>query len=272
MRRRALLTGASASLGAALAGCASFGGYLGERKTRTDERRYGLDAGTRVQMRNRNGSVTVEGFDGDRLEVDAEVRGPSRASLDAVSLVENRGGDAFSLETVYDGSGDQRASVELAVRVPGDLYVARAQTTNGDLYVTDVSGGGEFASQNGDVDVRNLAGNVDAQTTNGDITVENVEVFGGAITTQGNVDVDVPALVSDATVRTENGHVDAALASDLDAAVSATTTNGAVELDGLDLRDAETSRTSATGALGEGTFDLSLGTTNGDVTLRSLSG
>lgn len=272
MRRRALLTGVSASLGAALAGCASFGSLFGDQQTRSDERTYDVEAGTRLRVRNQNGPVTVEGFDGDALEVDIDVRGPTEASLDAVSVTGGRDGDNFDVATVYDDSGDDRASVDLSVRVPDGVHVARAQTTNGDLRVTGASGGGEFATRNGDVLVRDFGGGVDAQTTNGDVTVRNVETFGGATTTQGDVEVDVPALASDATAHTENGSVDAALASGLDAAVSATTTNGTVELDGVDLQDAETSRTSVTGTLGGGTFDLSFETTNGDVTLRSLSG
>ena len=271
MRRRTLLTGVSASLGTALAGCASLGSLFDGQQTRSDERTYDVDAETRLQIRNQNGPVTVEGFDGDALEVDIDVSGSTDASLDAVSVTGRRNDNRFDVETAYDGSSDQRASVELSIRVPEGVHVTRAQTTNGDLHVTGVSGGGEFVTQNGDVVVRNLAGGVDAQTTNGDVTVRNVDTLGGATTTQGDVAVDVPALVSDATAHTENGSVDAALASDLDAAVSATTTNGTVELDGLDLRDAEASRTSATGTLGEGTFDLVFETTNGDVTLGSLS-
>lgn len=271
MRRRALLTGVSAGITAALAGCTTLESLFGGQQTRSDERTYDVDPETELQVRNQNGAVTVEGFDGDELELELEVRGPTEASLDAVSVTGSQDGDSFDVETVYDDSGNERAGIELTMHVPEGVRVTRAQTTNGDLYVADVAGGGEFASQNGDVDVRNLAGPVDVQTTNGDLTVENVETFGGAVTTQGNVDVDVPALAGDATVHTENGNIDAAIAPDLDAAVSATTTNGVVELDGLDLESAETTQTSATGTLGEGTLDLSFETTNGDVTLQSPS-
>lgn len=271
MERRALLAGVSAGLGAALAGCSSISRRFGDQRTRSDERTYDVDAGTELQVRNQNGSVTVEGFDGAAIEMSTEIRGPTEASLDEVAVNETRDGDRVVVETAYDNSGDERASVDLSVRVPRAVRVTRAQTTNGDLYVSGVAGGGEFASRNGDIDVRNLDGHVDAQTTNGDVTVEGVEALGGAVTTQGNVDVDVPELVGDAAVQTENGHVDATVAPDLDAAVSATTTNGVVRLDGIEFRDAETSQSSASGTLGGGTFDLSFETTNGDIVLQSLT-
>jgi hypothetical protein len=133
MRRRALLTGVSAGLTAALAGCTTLGSVFDDQQTRSDERTYGVDPETELQIRNQNGPVTVEGFDGDELELDVEVHGSNKASLDAVSVPGSQDGDSFRVETVYDDSGNERAGVELTVRVPEGVRVTRAQTTNGDV-------------------------------------------------------------------------------------------------------------------------------------------
>lgn len=268
MRRRALLTGVAAGTTSVLAGCV--GSLFGDRVTRTDHRTYDVAADTPLRVENRNGDVTVESHDGSSVQVDVEFHAPSESALDDISLVGERRGSEFVVETTYAEGSDGRGGASVTARVPSAVSLAGATTTNGDVGVTDVAGGGEFASENGDVDVRRVDV-ADVATTNGDATVRDVETFGGAVTTNGDVAVDVPApLRSDVAVRTENGDVSAALSPDLDAVVDATTTNGSVDARGVDLQDASTGEAHVSGTLGDGTFDVTVTTTNGDVELVAL--
>jgi DUF4097 and DUF4098 domain-containing protein YvlB len=90
-------------------------------------------------------------------------------------------------------------------------------------------------------------------------------------TRNGSITADVPMIADDAELRTSNGSIDAALADGLDATISATTTNGSVAVNGLNLDSVEQSEAELSGRLGDGTYTLSLETTNGSVNLRTLS-
>ncbi|WP_232703113.1 DUF4097 family beta strand repeat-containing protein [Halobacterium wangiae] len=252
IHRRALLASVTTGVTAALAGCT---GLFGDEVVQNDSHTYDVSGDDPLAVRNRNGDVSVERHDGSQVEVDVEMRGPSEDAVDSVSVSGEQRDDAFVVDVRGDGSSEwwTSVSVDLSVRVPGSLPVETVRTTNGDVDVNDVAGAGAF------------------HTMNGGVTVRGVEAFASAVTTNGDVNVDVPApLDGDATIETENGDVDASLSQDLDATVSATTTNGSVEVHELDMADADVSGRSVSGTLGEGTYDLSVETTNGDVDLRAL--
>lgn len=90
-------------------------------------------------------------------------------------------------------------------------------------------------------------------------------------THNGSIDVEVVAIDDDAAIESTNGSIDAALVPDLDAAVTATTDNGSVNLHDLDLAAATNSDADVSGTLGDGTNALALRTNNGSIDLRALS-
>lgn len=270
MKRRTFGSGLVAGLVGSFAGCVSELPSSGE-ESRSGSRTYSVDADTRLSVQNQNGSVTVEGYDGDDVELDFEIRGPSSEAVDGVAVTESQTDGQLRLETKYD-TDQRRASVTLTIRCPSDVSVGQIATNNGSVEVTGVAGDVELESENGDLTARNVEGMVALTTDVGSITARDIGGVTSARTSNGSIEIDVPAIEGDVTIRTPNGSIDAALAAELDAAVSATTTNGSVELHDLDLADAKTSRTSVSGSLGDGTHDLALETTNGSIDLRALSG
>lgn len=95
--------------------------------------------------------------------------------------------------------------------------------------------------------------------------------IGSVQTSNASIEVDVPRIDGNTDIVTANGGIDAALAPSLNAEVIATTTNGSVELEGLDLNSVERSDTELSGSLGDGTNTLSLETTNASIDIRPLS-
>ena len=256
------------------AGCISRTGIISDTsERRTEHQTYDVGTGTHLRVDNRNGSVTVEGYDGDSVEVDITVRGPSKDALDAVSVTATQSDGELRLKTEYeDTSAVQKASVSLTIQCPSGVFVQGIQTINGDVEVTGIAGDSTLNSENGSVTARNVDGIVSLTTTNGQITGREIGGIAGAQTSNGEIAIDVPAIKEDVEVRTQNGSIEAALAPNLDATISATTINGSVNIHSLDLSSVQTTKTSISGVLGNGTHDLSFETTNASIDLKMLSG
>lgn len=271
MDRRTFLSGAGCGVAALLAGCVT-GTPLDFDPRASDARTFDVDDGTPLSIHNRNGPVTVAGYEGDdvALAVEKSARRPETLDTAAVSATEADG--ALRIETEHDGSpGDDRATVSLAVDCPPGVPVREVRTTHAPVEVTGVRGDATVASRNGPVTVTDVAGAVSLSTTNGAVEASGVEAIEGVTTANAAVDVEVPALVGDAAIETSNGGVDAALAPDVDTDVTAETTNGAVRVADLAFSSPERSGTSFSGTLGEGTHELAVETTNATVALTALT-
>jgi hypothetical protein len=267
------MIGVGGSLLGILAGCVSrMESISSTDEQRTEHRTHNVGKGTHLWVDNRNGTVTVEGYDGDAVEVDIEIRGPSKESLNAVSVTASQSGGELRLKTEYEDSAADEASVELTIQCPSGVLVEKIQTTNGAVEVTGVAGDPTLKSENGSVTARKVDGMVSLSTSNGKITAREIGAIGGAKTSNGSISIDIPAIKKDVKIQTTNGNIEAALAPSLNAAISATTTNGSVDIHDLDLSSVQTAKTSISGILGEGTHNLSFTVTNGSIDLRTLSG
>lgn len=268
MDRRTFLAGAGCGVSALGAGCIT-GTPLNPDVTESETKTYDVEAGTMIGVDNRDGSVTIEGYDGDDVTVDVEKSG-TRDIVESTSLTTDEGSDSLVLRTEFDESiDDGDATVSLRVRCPRGVGVGRVRTTNGSVEVTNVAGNVLLESTNGSVTARSVDGPVALRTKNGSVTARDIGALRGAKTENAGIDVDVPALVGDTRIETDNGGVDALLAPDLDATVTATATNGSVDVERLDLSPSEPS--SVSGTLGDGTHELEIETTNGGIDLAALS-
>lgn len=281
--RRRLLGGVATAAVGLLAGCSV---ALGDPETATVRRRF--DAGDVSRLRvGADGDATVRRADGDRVEVEVTKRAYGGTDPSDLELRSSAEGETLRLRThvptvVGIGGGD----VDVDVRVPASVRVERVESDAGTVSLDGVAGDATVAATAGDVSVRDVRGDVDVDAANGDVTTTDTQGFVAAETengdvavtspdgvgdlgsVDGDVEADVPALRGEPTLATTNGDVEVALGADLDAAVEATTENGAVEgVDALDDVDAA-SGTRLAGAVGDGGPELRLETTNGDVTVR----
>jgi DUF4097 and DUF4098 domain-containing protein YvlB len=263
--RRTLLKGGVALGIAALAGCAapSF-------ETRDEETRVVSPAGfDSLRVLNINGSVTVEPWDGEDVEIRIVKRGLLTEDLDEVEI-DVGGDDTLTIARIVRDEDPGRVLVSLAIRVPVDFPVTHASTSNGSVDVRGTAGDLEARATNGSVDVRRIDGFVSLTTTNGSITAFDLGGIDGARTTNGSIDVDVPAIRGETNIESSNGSIDAALGGGLDAELVAQTSTGSVDSSSLSLSDASVSRTRVTGVLGDGGPTLTFLTSNGDIELSLL--
>jgi Putative adhesin len=172
---------------------------------------YKLPAGGQFQLDNVNGSVHVEGWDRDEVEVQAVKTSQNDAhDLDQVKIeVESHPGEV-DVHTRYPTGQGADVAVEYHIRVPNRVLLACVQTVNGSLEVHGVDGGGQLRSVNGNVEVTDSSGRFNAKTTNGDLHLELRHLIGGAPmnleTVNGSVVLGLPSNASaDLDVHNMNG-------------------------------------------------------------------
>src|ERR1700678_52784 len=209
----------SSSLRAGIRGLlvlAMIGGFCG-RSFAYDEtfhRVYPLTAGGSFVLFRSNGSVHVDGWERDEVEVSAvktstnEFRDVQQVKIE----VDNSKPGQIAVHTLYPKGEVAEVAVEYHVHVPYRVLLGSIGTVNGSVIVRGVEGGGELRSVNGNVGVSHCSGRFSEKTTNGDIRLELHQLLeGGPMnleTVNGSVLLGLPAgAKADLKVLSMNGDV-----------------------------------------------------------------
>jgi hypothetical protein len=148
-----------------------------------------------------NGSIRVEGWDGDSVRVSARLQGNARSDEDAQKLLSDVRVSADGRTVRASGPSTREWdrtgwSVSYLVLVPRRFDLS-LEAHNGSLRVTGVQGRMELRTQNGSVGLAEVGGDVRARTQNGSL---NVQLSGArwegtgldAETQNGSVRLNVP--------------------------------------------------------------------------------
>ena len=219
------------------------------------DKTYPLTAGGSFQLDNVNGSVHVDGWDRDEVEVSAVKATENDASdLEQVQIDVTSLPGQVAVHTRYPSSFGTGVAVEYHVHVPFKTLLGAVKTVNGSVLVRGVEGGGDLRSVNGDVEVTDSAGRFNAKTTNGDLRLQLRQVSSGAPmnieTVNGSVVLSVPPDTrADLDVQNMNGDFSSELPVVATAAAPIPTNGGAFHA-----------------------FHAKLGTGGGEISLRTING
>ena len=143
---------------------------------------YPLAAGGSLTLENVNGSVQVEGWSRDEVEVSA-VKTAARSDSRDLSQVKIEVDDSHpgqvAVHTRYPQGQGAEVAVEYHVHVPYRILLGSIETVNGSVTVRGVEGGGELRSVNGNVEVFDSSGRFSEKTTNGNLRLELRELMSG---------------------------------------------------------------------------------------------
>ncbi len=143
---------------------------------------YPLAAGGSFALENVNGSVQVEGWSRDEVEVSA-VKTATRSDSRDVSQVKIEVDDSHpgqvAVHTRYPQGEGAEVAVEYHVHVPYRILLGSIETVNGSVTVRGVEGGGELRSVNGNVEVFDSSGRFSEKTTNGNLRLELRQLMAG---------------------------------------------------------------------------------------------
>jgi hypothetical protein len=263
-RRRSATAAAALFLLAASAACHANAGKTLKGKA-ADEwtRSLPLSENGEVQLSNRNGRIEVEGVAGSTVDIRVEriVHAATEKSahdlLGRIAMEEQASPDRVTVRTQGIPGILIGVSVDVIfhVRMPATARV-RAEVSNGDVTVRDISGGSVMSATNGRINGSGLGGGVAASSVNGKLEVEMAAIG------------DEPV-----SMQTTNGSMELKLPADANGTVDATTVNGQlnmllpftpmVEQDGERRRGRRMA-----GRINAGGTSIQLHAVNGSITVR----
>src|SRR5437660_9933755 len=159
---------------------------------------YPLQPGGSLELQNVNGTVDVQGWDRNEIEVHAVKTAKHKESdLERVSIEVDARPDAISIATRYPQNEGVEVAVEYTIHVPHGARVEHIGTVNGTLPVAGVVRVEDLHTVNGNIEVFEAGGNVHAHTTNGNVHLELAhapdKAGASAETTNGSLVIAVPS-------------------------------------------------------------------------------
>lgn len=255
--------------------------------TETFHEAYTVEDGTPLTVDNRNGSVTINVWEKETVDVVAKKKTNRGGKLSNVEIQVNIG-DAMSIETVYLVK-DPRVSVEFSITVPASMSIQQVESSNGAITLEGTTGDVGVRTSNGSIEVRQHAGNVSAQTSNGSIDMKQltgvvkantsnggIDITGAggieeAETSNGTISVEVAELHADeVTLKTSNGKIKMFLSPELNADLEMRTSNGKITIHDVEIVTQEVSKTQFKGRIGSGGKTLTAKTSNGSIGVYTL--
>ncbi len=138
---------------------------------------YPLQPGGSFELQNVNGTVDVQGWDRDTIEIHAVKTAKHKESdLDLVSIDVDAKPSVVSVATRYPQNEGVEVAVEYTVHVPHCAHVEHLGTVNGTLRVSGIERVEDLRTVNGNIEVFEAGGSVHARTTNGNVHLELLHV------------------------------------------------------------------------------------------------
>jgi DUF4097 and DUF4098 domain-containing protein YvlB len=174
-----------------------------------------------VKVQVHRGSITVQGYEGQEVVVEAALREiktePEKRNPKAEGMTLLRAKTTGLMITEEDnvmtvGTSSMHQSVDISLRVPRSTSLKLQAFQGGDIVVENVSGEIEANNHSGDLSLTGIAGSVVAHTFNGCVTVEFTDITPDKpmsfTTFNGDIDVTYPADVkADVKIKSQHGDI-----------------------------------------------------------------
>ena len=260
----------------------------GARPTFDDVRALTVDhmAEAGLNVRTDNGAITVKRFDRNDVEITAYIRCVSPERLEAVEIIAERehsgtlkiyakwpGGkrknkEGCSFEVLLPDARDlELRTANGAITAEGFSGTASLKTSNGKITVHAHDGSVDVSTSNGAVDLTAINGTVKATTSNGRISARDIN--GGVELRTSNGAIHAVGVTSPVNAHTSNGSISLELATGFAGEMTASTSNGSLDINGLDKAKLISSgKKRIVFAVGDTDHKSSASTSNGSLRIR----
>jgi hypothetical protein len=276
--------------------------------TTTEEfqKTYQLKKGDKINLKNINGSIKINGWENDYVDLQATKKTTKTSGdLDDVEIIiEEKNG--LNIETKHH-KRNPKVSVSYVLNVPmnvvldnitssngsitiedaGEVKVVdtsngaikvlkcngtlEAHSSNGSITIDGFDGSAMAYTSNGKIIIENITGLADARSSNGAIQIYNTGGIAGAKTSNGSIKAQINYLTGDTTLKSSNGSISVYLDYDLNADIQASTSNSKIKLHDVSILADDISNSYIHGQIGEGGNLLKLSTSNARINIYDSS-
>lgn len=232
------------------------------------ERKFEVSPGGKLELKTDSGAVEVVTHNKDYVLVEVTTEGSDE---DDFKLSTELNGNTVEVigEVARKGFGWNRSlRVRFEITVPNEFDV-EIDTAGGSIEVDDLIGELDARTSGGSIQIGSIKGSVKLHTSGGSIKTDTV--FGplNAHTSGGSIRATfAEQLTEDATLETSGGSITAYLLEDIKIDLDASTSGGRVKTD-FDV-DGRVKKRSIRGEINGGGPELTLHTSGGSVSVRSL--
>ena len=224
-----------------------------------------------IDVETVNGSISIDGHDGDQINVEATIKVEGKKSeicqkiLESLEIEVEPSGEVLSIEYDAKKKRGYKISVSFKIEAPSRMTTG-AETVNGGISLTNMSGAADLETVNGSINCKNTNGEIDAETVNGGIKVENSSGDLDAEAVNGSISFSCDGIPpSNVDLETINGSIEADIEKMPNAEISASTMNGKIKLRGLPNVTLDKRARSFNHVMGDGSGNYSFDTINGSV-------
>jgi hypothetical protein len=217
---------------------------------------FPLAAGASLSIKNTNGRIHVESWDGPGAQVVVTKTGGSEGTRRRVPIFQQISGNQLTLHT--GESGISNIDVSYDVRVPRQMGNLEIASNNGNIRLDGLTGDINASSLNGSIELNSISGSANAKNLNGSINAVFEQVSSGKAMSFKNM----------------NGAIRLQFKSDVNANLSAGTTTGSISIDpewGIEVKKGLVGAR-ADGVMGTGGQPLKVETMNGSISITKAPG
>lgn len=202
-----------------------------------------------LELNNVNGTVEVDAWDKNEVEIRAIKSTPEQQSLlDLVSIEIKAQAGSVSVSTHYPQQEGVEVAVDYVIHAPRHAQLSHINNINGTLRMFSLESLGDVHTVNGNIEIYESSGSMHAHTTNGNIYVELKHA-----SDRGTF------------AETTNGSVVLAVATDVEADLEARCMNGSFSSELPMVMESGSQPRTVHGILGHGGAAIRLGTVNGTI-------
>jgi hypothetical protein len=188
--------------------------------------------GSSVDVKARNGAITVTQKPGDVVDIVAKLRMVSQDRIAQTSITATRDANQVLIIRAEPPTGGfkSRESVSFDITIP-EAQGVKVATSNGRISIIGLRGEADLHTSNGAIDIKNHSGPVKARSSNGRISASDIAGPINAQTSNGAISI---VLTDDnpgpAQVRTSNGAVSLQVGSGFAGDLDIRTSNGSIKV------------------------------------------
>jgi DUF4097 and DUF4098 domain-containing protein YvlB len=176
-----------------------------------EEKRFAVSGTPEVRLTTFDGSIEIRSWDRPDVLVEIEKRGPTKESIDALTVVTDQKNNVIELEvkrprqeTLARVRFHRSPSAHLIVSLPRRSDV-RARTNDGSIRVEGLQGRLELRTGDGSIRVADVSGELTLDTGDGAVTVDDAE--GRLAVDTGDGGVSVSGKLASVRLRTRDGSI-----------------------------------------------------------------